>query len=85
MKRVLIPLFLLFAMPSMAQHMLVDKVGDNPQIIDFTEFSNITFNGTTGKVATMEVYEPMSDGIPQRPNQIQEEERDHDGIPQRAR
>ncbi|MBR1713628.1 MAG: hypothetical protein IJ717_01600 [Treponema sp.] len=30
----------------------------------------ITFNGTTGKVATMEVYEveeePMSDGIPQR-------------------
>lgn len=47
MKRVLIPLFLLFAMPSMAQHMLVDKVGDNPPIIDFTEFSNITFNGTT--------------------------------------
>lgn len=45
----------------------------------------ITFNGTTGKVATMEVYEeePMSDGIPQRPDQIQEEERDHDGIPQR--
>lgn len=31
----------------------------------------ITFNGTTGKVATMEVYEeePMSDGIPQRPEQ----------------
>ncbi|MBQ5537740.1 MAG: hypothetical protein IIU02_07500, partial [Treponema sp.] len=26
----------------------------------------ITFNGTTGKVATMEVCEPMSDGIPQR-------------------
>ncbi len=28
----------------------------------------ITYNGTTGKVATMEVYEeePMSDGIPQR-------------------
>ena len=43
----------------------------------------ITFNGTTGKVATMEVCEPMSDGIPQRPDQIQEEERDHDGIPQR--
>ena len=31
----------------------------------------ITFNGTTGKVATMEVYEEerMSDGIPQRPEQ----------------
>lgn len=31
----------------------------------------ITFNGTTGKVATMEVYEEeqMSDGIPQRPDQ----------------